>query len=85
LNPLFIAPNRAIKLALPDKITFSAVCRFPGLLEQSLYQAAKVWQPCRTRNTCAAEKHHATFLVRLQKRIRNVGAVGDELHSQRAF
>jgi len=72
--------NRAVKLALPDQITFSFVRRFSGLLEQSLYQAAKIWQTCGTRNACPTEKHHAAFLMRLQECIRDVRAVGDELH-----
>ena len=49
-------------------------------VEQSLYQTAKIWQPCRTRNTSPAEKHHTAFLVCLQESVRDVGAVGNKLH-----
>lgn len=31
-------------------------------------------------NSGSAEEHYAALLVRMQKRVRNIGAVSDELH-----
>ena len=84
LNPSFEVANRTVKLLRHERFFFKAVPTFADIFIQFLNEILESWQARRVGNARTTEKHHTTLFVRLQECIRDVRAVGDELHSQAA-
>jgi hypothetical protein len=77
---LLIPADHLIKVALVKQPQFQGIQRLSKRCSQRLNQGAKKWQPCRAGDARPTEKQHPTLLMTLEERLRDVWAVGDELH-----